>query len=128
MDSYKVNILGKKYIPHFGGVFPLNKLPQALRAPSNFIVNTDTYSSPGEHWLAVSYQKGGIVYVFDPFGFYYPPLLKMYANKLRRVVPVIFNRIQYQGLVEQTCGLYCIAWLIAINTTGYKHTQGYKHS
>jgi len=122
MDSREVSSLGKTYIPHFVGVFPLNKLPQVMCAPSNFIVNTDTHNLPGEHWLAVSYQKGGIVYVFDPFGFYYPPILKIYVNKLKRAEPVIYNRIRYQGLLEQTCGLYCIAWLIAINTPGYKHT------
>ena len=57
MDTHDVEKISKKYIPNFVGVFPLNKLPQALRAPANLIVNTDTHNLPGEHWLAVSYQK-----------------------------------------------------------------------
>ena len=126
MDSPNVEKISKKYIPNFVGVFPLNKLPQALRAPANLIVNTDTHNLPGEHWLAVSYQKNGTVYVFDSFGFFYPRLLKLYVNKLRRVTPVMFNRTHYQSIHEQTCALYCIAWLIAVNTPGYKHPE-YKH-
>ena len=57
MDSLEVEKLAKKYIPNFVGVFPLNKLPQALSAPANLIVNTDTHNLPSQHWLAVSYQK-----------------------------------------------------------------------
>ena len=116
MDSIEVEKIGKKYIPNFVGVFPLNKLPQALRAPANLIVNTDTHNLPGQHWLAVSYQKNGVVYAFDSFGFFYPSLLKLYLNRLRRTRAVIYNRAQYQSIHEQTCALYCVAWLIAINT------------
>lgn len=114
MDSHNVQKFGKKYVPNFVGVFPLNKLPQALRAPSNFIVNTDTHNLPGEHWLAVSYQKDGIVHVFDSFGFFYPNILRIYLNKLRRTGPVKYNRVHFQRINEQTCALYCIAWLITV--------------
>lgn len=115
MDSHSVEKIGKKYVPNFVGVYPLNKLPQALRAPANLIVNTDTHNLPGEHWLAISYQKSGKVYVFDSFGFFYPRILKIYANKLGRTTKVMYNRIHYQSMQEQTCALYCIAWLITIN-------------
>ena len=120
MDSHNVQKIGKKYIPNFVGVYPLNKLPAALRAPANLIVNTDTHNLPGQHWLAVSYQKHGIVYAFDSFGFAYPQILKIYLNKLRRVGSVKYSRVQYQNINEQTCALYCIAWLITINTLEYK--------
>lgn len=107
--------MGSTYVPNFIGVFPLNKIPQGLRAPANFIVNTDTHNLPGEHWLAVSYQKGGIVLAFDPFGIFYPRLLKIKLNQLNRTRPVHYSKIEYQSLFEQTCGLYCIAWLISVN-------------
>ena len=126
MDSLNVQKIGKKYIPNLVGVFPLNKLPQALHAPANLIVNTDTHNLPGEHWLGVSYQKDGTVYAFDSFGFFYPRILRVYFNKIRRTRPVIYNRIHYQSIHEQTCALYCIAWLITINNQGYQNT-GYKH-
>lgn len=108
--------LGEKYVPNFAGVFPLNKLPKYLRAPANFIVNTHTHNLPGEHWLAVSYQKSGIVFAFDPFGIYYPHLLKVYLHRLRRHRAIYYNVEQFQEIHEKTCGIYCIAWLITINS------------
>jgi hypothetical protein len=118
MYTHELLKLGNKYVPHFVGVFPLNKLPKSLRAPSNFIVNTHTHNLPGEHWLAVSYQKGGILYAFDPFGVYYPSILKIYLiNIKRRIGPVRYNKVCYQDVFEKSCGLYCLAWLITINST-----------
>jgi hypothetical protein len=115
MYTPEVLRMGRKYVPNFVGVYPLNKLPLALRPPANFIVNTQTNNLPGEHWLAVSYQEGGLIYAFDPFGFYYPFMLRHYLLKLRHLSTIKYNRIQYQSVAEQTCGLYCIAWLIAKN-------------
>lgn len=113
MHTHELLKLGNRYVPHFVGVFPLDKLPAGLRPPSNLIVNTHTHNLPGEHWLAVSYQKGGLVFAFDPFGIYYPHMLKIYLNKLRRrTMPVRYNKICFQDIHEKTCGLYCLAWLI----------------
>lgn len=115
MRTREVLHLGDAYVPNFVGVFPLNKLPQALRPPANFVLNTHTHNLPGEHWLAVSYQKGGIVLAFDPFGHYYPGMLKVYLSNLRRSTSVKYSKVQYQEIHEKTCGLYCIAWLISVN-------------
>lgn len=113
MHTLELWRLGDKYVPNFAGVFPLNKMPRALRPPVNFIVNTDTHNLPGQHWLAVSYKKDGIVYAFDPFGVYYPRILKIYLIQLERTAPVRYNKTQYQSIFETTCGLYCLAWLIS---------------
>lgn len=108
--------MGTKYVPNFIGVFPLDKMPKYLAAPANFIINTQTHNLPGEHWLAVSYQKGGHVFAFDSFGYYYPLLLQNYLQKLKRTGSVSYNKIPFQDASEDTCGHYCIAYLISINT------------
>jgi hypothetical protein len=109
--------LGDKYVPFFKGVFPLDKIPfsRTMKAPANFIINTQTSNLPGEHWLAVSYQEGGLVFAFDSFGIYYPRILRAYLESLRRSRKVHYNTVQYQEIHERTCGQYCIAWLIYIN-------------
>lgn len=117
MRALELMRLGQKYVPNFVGVFPLDKLPSKLVAPANFILNTHTHNLPGEHWLAVSYMKGGIVFAFDPFGIYYPRLLQIYLNKLKRSRQVHYNNEPLQEIYEKTCGLYCLAWLIAINSS-----------
>jgi len=117
MHTREVWKLGKKYVPHFRGVYPLDKMPKSLVAPSNIVINTHTHNLPGEHWLAVSYQKSGLIYAFDFFGLYYPTLLQNYLQRLkRRSGPVKYNRTQFQEVHEKTCGHYCIAYLTYINT------------
>ena len=113
MYTHELWDMGEKYVPNFVGVFPLDELPVDLKAPSNLIVNTHTKNLDGEHWLALSYQKGGIVFAFDPLGLYYPYLLQKYLSRLgaRRIH---YNKIPYQRFFEDTCGIYCIAWLIYI--------------
>lgn len=111
------NIAKHLAIPNFVGVFPLNKLPTSIKAPSNFIVNTHTHNLPGEHWIAVSYKNGGIVFAFDPLGAYYPYLLRKFIHdRLKPYGGVHYNTEQIQDFDEQSCGIYCIAWLIYINT------------
>ena len=92
-------------------------MPKSLVAPSNIVINTYTHNLPGEHWLAVSYKKSGLIYAFDSFGLYYPTLLQNYLQRLkRRSGPVKYNRTQFQEVHEKTCGHYCIAYFTYINT------------
>lgn len=97
-------------INNFIGVFALDKLPKhTLPPPSRFIVNSNTHNLPGEHWIAVSYENGGIVRAFDPLGVYYPTKLVHYlANSSRQIV---FNRTMYQNPLTRTCGQHCLLWL-----------------
>ena len=115
MNTDEINYLGKKYVPHFVGVFPLNKMPSVLpRVGANFIVNTDTHNLPGEHWLAVSYKNGGFIHAFDPFGFFYPLLFKQSLHRYGK--PIKYNTTRFQDVSEKTCGQYCISWLIIKNS------------
>ena len=104
-------------IKNFIGVFPLNKLPKhlptATSKPFCFIVNTDTHNLPGQHWIAVSYEKGGIVRAFDPLGALYPPLLSQYLARHVGICGgrVIFNSVMYQNPTKKTCGQHCLRWL-----------------
>ncbi len=128
MHTREIIKWGKKYIPNFIGVFPVNKLPTHLISPSSFIVNTDTHNLPGKHWLAVSYNKNKKIYVFDPFGLFYPYLLRHYLHKLPHRGTIYYNNnVMLQNIDETNCGWYCLAWLMAINALKFNenHTQQY---
>ena len=114
MHTLELWKMGKSHVPSFKGVYPLDKIPSNLIPPANFIVNTHTHNLPGEHWIAVSYLTRGIVFAFDPFGMYYPQRLKKYLVNLDADC-IDYNKIQFQGIFEKTCGDYCIAWLIYLN-------------
>ena len=78
------------------------------------IINTQTSDLPGQHWIAVSIAKNGIVYAFDPLGFYYPPYLRYRLNNLYRG-RVIYNRIMYQHPWENNCGQHCLNFLYKLS-------------
>lgn len=118
--------MGKTHVKHFIGVFPLDKLPQHIVPISRLIVNTDTHNLGGRHWIALSYEKGGIVLVFDPFGWYYPPLLINKLHKNPSIHRVHYNRTMFQSPSEKTCGLYCIRFLSSINSE-CRHHHHHQH-
>jgi hypothetical protein len=82
-------------------------LPNILK-PGGFIVNTQTRTLPGEHWIAV-YVSVYEIKVFDPLGSYYPALLINHLEKLNRSIN--YNKVRFQELGTQTCGQYCLLWL-----------------
>lgn len=103
---------GVKNVDGFIGVYALNYLPIFLSKPSiptRFIVNTQTYNLPGEHWLAVSFEENGIILAFDPMGFYYPLYLVTYLQKHSQ--RIYYNRKQYQLPGTIVCGEICLRFL-----------------
>ena len=111
MYTNQLNRLGKEHVEHFVGVFPLDKLPQHIVPISRLIVNTDSHNLGGQHWIALSYENGGIVLAFDPFGWYYPPLLVNQLHRNPTVRRILYNRTMVQSQNEKTCGLYCLRFL-----------------
>ena len=113
MHTDELMRLGTEYIPNFVGVYPLDRFPTWLKCPANLIVNTHTHNLPGEHWLAISYRRGGIIYAFDPLGFHYPLSLRRCLHSLKSHRCIHYNTTKWQDATETTCGWYCLAWLMA---------------
>ena len=51
------------------GVLARDQLPEYIPYPKHFIINTEESSEPGEHWLALYYDKNGICNFFDSYQF-----------------------------------------------------------
>ena len=115
MYTNELEYLGQKHVKHFVGVFPLDKIPSHICPTSRLIINTDTHNLGGKHWIALSFEKGGIVLAFDPLGFFYPQILinKLYNNPM--VKRVHFNRKMIQMPWEKTCGQHCIKFLKSLS-------------
>jgi len=111
---------GKKHVSGFVGVFPLDKVPHHISKPfpKSFIVNTDTSNLPGKHWLAVSLEPNGIIFVFDPMGYFYPYLLVNHLKKMPHR-KIIYNYHCYQKPWQRNCGWHCLAFLKS-RVKGYK--------
>ena len=66
MYANEINDIAKNTIPGFLAVFTLDKMPLHIgQAPKSLIVNTDTSNLEGKHWIAISYEQGGIIHAFD---------------------------------------------------------------
>ena len=110
-------LLGKQ--AHFLGVFASDQL-ETLKIVKNglfFIVNLDTLSQPGSHWLAIRIGRKSIE-VFDSLGFNfnlwekYPTHLLNFLSRYSRshnffVWPVLQPPNTY------TCGLFCAFYIIS---------------
>jgi hypothetical protein len=89
------------------GVYPLDKLPPIMNE-GGYIVNTQTSTLGGEHWLGIDVRPLQIN-VFDPLGIYYPDLLISRLARLHR--RLICNTTMFQNPFEVTCGPHCLMWL-----------------
>ena len=111
MDTLLIKKLLKTY-KCFKGVYPCDKLPMYNQLPLNIIINTDPSYKPGEHWVAVSINKDGKGTYFDSFGL--PPLKEEIFNYLeeKSTQGWSYNKTALQNIVSQTCGHYCVLFII----------------
>lgn len=95
----------------FIGIFSIDTLPITVKFPSCFIFNTDRHNGPGEHWIAVYFDKFKTCYFFDPLGF--PPKfynLSSYFKKLSK--KLVINHHRYQPFFSRKCGYYSFLYLL----------------
>ena len=94
-------------IKYFRGVFSRDTLPKKPYIFEKGILNLQTESGAGTHWVAYSKIKNKVFY-FDSFGNLPPPIefIKyMSSNK------IFYNRLCYQEYKDVNCGLLCIKFL-----------------
>jgi hypothetical protein len=97
--------------PHFGGIYASDNLPHFVdRKPIFFVVNTDIAAGFGIHWVVFYFPSEGTpAEFFDSAG--HPP--ERYHPDFRTFLvrngpSYIFLTNRLQGLVSQTCGLFCL--------------------
>ena len=57
--------------PRFNGVYSKNNLYKIIKDEA-YLINLDEYAHVGTHWIALFFNRNGIVY-FDSFGVEYVP-------------------------------------------------------
>lgn len=95
----------------FAGVFASDSLPNRVRLPSAFIINTSPRSSIQGHWVGLYIDEYGSAEYFDSFGF--PPEQKTILQFLRlHTKKIIFNKKQIQNLSSVKCGKFAIVFIL----------------
>lgn len=98
----------------FMGVYAKDRLPMISFYPCSFVFNTDPSSKPGQHWLAIYFNKDHSCEVFDSYG--NPPefyQLNQYLNKWAKHYEYNNTRLQEWG--SSMCGYYCIFFILLKN-------------
>lgn len=97
----------EKNIQHFRGVFMRDSLPQIPRKLECGIINLDSSTGVGTHWVAY-YKSDKETRYFDSFGNLKPPteLVKYLGNKIS------YNYSCIQKFNSFKCGHLCIKFLL----------------
>lgn len=118
MDNLQIeSILNRLLGDVFCGVWACDLLPSlnpSFRTPAYFIVNTHPAHMPGEHWLALTLEKGGEATFFDSYGF--PPDFDHYPSSIlqfleNRSQNINYHNRQLQHPLSTVCGQHCIYYL-----------------
>ena len=101
-DRYTRNI--------FKGVYAINKLPEHVPVyPAAYVINTAPSTAPGEHWVALYFDKEKVADYFDSYGMH--PFGIIYDFAADNAFRVRFNTIWLQNPVSLVCGAYCVYFL-----------------
>lgn len=101
----------KLNIPYFRGVFMRDFLPETIGDKETGVVNLDSISGRGTHWVCYS-KRGLLVEYFDSYGNLRPPLeLVRYFNTGPHHVIIKYNYFSKQKLNTVNCGHICLDFL-----------------
>lgn len=111
MNTTEINNL-LRHIKCFKGTFCRDELPNnKFKKPFSIIANTDTCQEPGQHWVAMYFDKDNTGFYFDSFGL--PPLQPEFINFMNKKNSNGWtcNKSTLQSVTSSTCGLYCILFV-----------------
>ena len=99
----------------FLGCFPLDQLPDfPTQFPKSCIINTQTSTKLGEHWIALILTKKHCFY-FDSFGL---PIIDQriieYLNPHYTIVR--YSDVCIQHIESDKCGEFCIVFVTQVNS------------
>jgi hypothetical protein len=118
-DTDLDRVAKKEFGSKFQGVYAVDD--QFLVKNNKFyIINTDTKSGPGEHWVAV-YLTTKNLYFYDSF-----------SRDAKSIVPKLVKRFQHRHIIQsdqkdaeqfgssEICGVLCLAFLSVVRDIGIK--------
>ena len=99
---------------HFKGTKALNLLtsfkPLFLYEPLKLIVNLQTDSYPGNHWIAILRKRSGVATYFDSLGKYPPTEIANWLHK--NSTAWNYTKTKLQKLNDlSSCGYLCVNFL-----------------
>lgn len=103
--------------------FNLAKELERGKEQFGIVFNTDTYGSPGEHWIAMYIDiPNKFIYYFDSENSKTPPEINTLAHRIQKQAHELGIKLKYlrnhkrhqYGLSE--CGMYCLFFIVTMLT------------
>ena len=102
-----------KHIIMFVGTFPSDIVPvYRKKYPQAFVINTAPEKTSGEHWTALILSDNKCLY-FDSLGHQIQNLSLLKSLKRAGVKDYTYNSRQIQSVLSNSCGYYCIAFILS---------------
>ena len=79
--------------------------------PTAYVVNSHPSSKPGEHWVAMYFDKNGKGEYFDSYGLS-PDIFGFTEFMNKNSTSWDFNKKTLQSLFSNVCGHYCIYFIL----------------
>ena len=110
MDENTINIIGKKFLTCYKGVYSINEIPQSTNYPSAYVVHIANANSKIGHWVALIEYRAKII-LFDPAGSYAVRNKKfqLYIERKEKLLVTNFSPVQPKS--SFLCGVYCLTFL-----------------
>ena len=101
---------------YFRGVFASDIIPD-LRENEGIIVNLDSSTEPGSHWIAFFVMDSQTLEMFDSYGNSPQFYGNRFENFISKYSTIHWNSTMFQSPTSNVCGAYCIYFI-------YKKCQG----
>ena len=98
----------------FQGVYAsdqLKQIPTPSTLPATYVINEDPTSKLGTHWVALYVDHYGYAEYFDSYGLKPIASIAKFINRISDSMSSQ-NQLQLQSFQTQTCGPFCIFYLI----------------
>ena len=94
----------------FKGIYPKDQLP-TVEYPGSYVVNTDPSTAPGEHWIAMFFNKQRSAEFFDSYGLH--PIVYGLTDFLdSHSSSWIYYSKTLQSLISEVCGHYTVYYIL----------------
>jgi len=123
LDNTTINKIGRKQLAGaWGGCWAQDEVK--LKPHHYYIVNTDTSSGPGTHWIAV-YTSANTAYVYDSYGRNPANLVHWFIRNLDKHgwklgATNLNHHAEQIGYTSEVCGHDSLAWLLTVRDLGIR--------
>ena len=95
----------------FRGFYAIDEMKsmKSVSYPSSFVINLDLSYKPGNHWVAVYFQKNGVGEYFDSLAGYPPHEVVHFLCSHAKGWQ--YNHMQVQELYTTTCGQFFVFYI-----------------